>query len=71
MRTLSFKDNPFSDTFGATNVAMIEELNSETIAEMPLEELVEFLQEKGKSTLQKPRKSQNISKNHSELVLFG
>lgn len=48
------QDNPFSNTFGTTSLAVIEELDPETIAEMPLEELVEFLQEKGKNRFAEP-----------------
>lgn len=48
------QDNPFSATFGATSVAVIEELDPGIIAEMPLEELVEFLQEKGKNRFAEP-----------------
>lgn len=48
------QDNPFSNTFGTTSVAVIEELDPETIAEMPLEELIEFLQEKGKNRFAAP-----------------
>ena len=48
------QDNPFSNTFGATSVAVIEELDPETIAEMPVEELIEFLQEKGKNRFAEP-----------------
>lgn len=48
------QDNPFSDPFGATSMAVMEELEPETIAEMSLEELVEFLQDKGKNRFEKP-----------------
>jgi transposase len=48
------QDNPFSDTFGATSLAVIEELEPERIAEMSMEELVEFLQEKGKNRFEDP-----------------
>lgn len=48
------QDNPFSDTFGTTSLAVIEELDPETIAEMRLEELVAFLQEKGKNRFAEP-----------------
>ncbi|KGR78787.1 transposase, partial [Ureibacillus massiliensis 4400831 = CIP 108448 = CCUG 49529] len=56
------QDNPFSDTFGATSVAVIEELDPEIIAEMPLEELVEFLQEKGKNRFAEPEEIANYLK---------
>lgn len=48
------QDKPFSDTFGATSLAVIEELEPERIAEMSMEELVEFLQEKGKNRYEDP-----------------
>jgi hypothetical protein len=48
------QNNPFSDPFGATTMAVMEELEPETIAEMSLEELVEFLQDKGKNRFEKP-----------------
>ncbi|UAC49834.1 IS110 family transposase [Bacillus aquiflavi] len=48
------QDNPFSDKFGATSMAVMEELEPETIAEMSIEELVEFLQDKGKNRFENP-----------------
>ncbi|MFE7092913.1 IS110 family transposase, partial [Bacillus velezensis] len=48
------QDNPFSNTFGTTSLAVIEELEPETIAEMNIEELVEFLQDKGKNRFENP-----------------
>ena len=48
------QDNPFSDPFGATSLAVMEELEPETIAEMSIEELVEFLQKKGKNRFEHP-----------------
>jgi transposase len=48
------QDNPFSNTFGATSLAVIEELEPETIAEMSIEELVELLREKGKNRFENP-----------------
>lgn len=48
------QDNPFSDTFGTTSLAVMEELEPETIAEMSIEELVEFLQDKGKNRFENP-----------------
>lgn len=48
------QDNPFSNTFGTTSLAVIEELEPETIAEMSLEDLVTFLQEKGKNRFEQP-----------------
>jgi transposase len=48
------QDNPFSNTFGSTSLAVIEELEPETIAEMSIEDLVSFLQEKGKNRFENP-----------------
>src|SRR5690606_28457701 len=48
------QDNPFSSTFGTTSLAVIEELEPETIAEMSIEELVDFLQDKGKNRFENP-----------------
>ncbi len=48
------QDNPFSTTFGTTSLAVIEELDPETIAEMELEDLIFFLQEKGKNRFAEP-----------------
>jgi transposase len=48
------QDNPFSNTFGSTSLAVMEELEPETIVEMSLEELVSFLQEKGKNRFENP-----------------
>ncbi|MFC4356323.1 IS110 family transposase [Chryseomicrobium palamuruense] len=48
------QDNPFSDTFGTTSLAVIEELDPETIAEMDMDELILFLQEKGKNRFAEP-----------------
>lgn len=48
------QDNPFSNTFGTTSLAVIEELDPDTIAEMELDELILFLQEKGKNRFADP-----------------
>ncbi|MDC3424284.1 IS110 family transposase [Aquibacillus sp. 3ASR75-11] len=48
------QDNPFSNTFGATSLAVIQELEPETITKMSLQELVDFIQEKGKNRFQNP-----------------
>lgn len=48
------QDNPFSNTFGTTSMAVMEELEPETIAEMSLAELIEFLQDKGKNRFENP-----------------
>lgn len=47
-------DNPFSDTFGSTSLAVIQELEPEQIMNMSMEELVAFLQDKGKNRFDKP-----------------
>lgn len=48
------QDSPFSNTFGATSLAVIQELEPEQIADMSIEELIEFLQEKGKKRFENP-----------------
>ena len=48
------QDNPFSNAFGSTSLAVIEELDPDVIAEMELEELVAFLQDKGKNRFKDP-----------------
>ncbi|WP_188455568.1 IS110 family transposase [Virgibacillus oceani] len=48
------QDNPFSNTFGATSLAVIQELEPETITNMSLQNLVDFIQEKGKNRFQNP-----------------
>ncbi|WP_338026314.1 IS110 family transposase [Cohnella algarum] len=55
-------DNPFSDTFGATSLAVIQELDPERIAEMPMEKLIEFLQEKGKKRFANPQEIAELLK---------
>lgn len=37
---------PFSKSFGATSLAVIQELKSEQIVDMPMEELMEFFRDK-------------------------
>lgn len=51
------QDNPFSDTFGTTSLAIIQELEPEQIATMPLEELIDFLQDKGKNHFANPEET--------------
>lgn len=48
------QDNPFSDTFGSTSLAVIQELEPEQIMSMSAEELILFLQDKGKNRFAKP-----------------
>ncbi|ARF67755.1 IS110 family transposase [Paenibacillus larvae subsp. pulvifaciens] len=48
------QDNPFSNTFGATCLAVIQELEPEQIVQMPIEDLIAFLQNKGKNRFKKP-----------------
>ena len=42
--------------FGATCLAIIQELEPEQIAQMSIEELIEFLQEKGENRFENPEK---------------
>jgi len=48
------QDNPFSNTFGSTSLAVIQELEPEQIVSMSLEELIAFLQDKGKNRFDNP-----------------
>jgi transposase len=48
------QDNPFSDTFGNTSLAVIQELEPEQVMAMSVEELIAFLQDKGKNRFEKP-----------------
>ncbi len=47
-------DNPFSNTFGATCLAIIQELEPEQIVAMSIEELIDFLKDKGKNRFDNP-----------------
>lgn len=51
------QDNPFSSNFGATSLAVIQELEPEQIVAMPLEELVNFLVDKGKNRFEDPEET--------------
>jgi transposase len=48
------QDNPFSNTFGNTSLAVIQELEPDHIMAMSMEELIEFLQDKGKNRFENP-----------------
>lgn len=48
------QDNPFSNLFGATCLAVLQELEPEQIVSMSITELVEFLKEKGKNRFDDP-----------------
>ncbi|MFM9282226.1 IS110 family transposase [Paenibacillus jiagnxiensis] len=48
------QDNPFSNTFGNTSLAVIQELEPDQIMAMSMEELIEFLQDKGKNRFENP-----------------
>jgi transposase len=65
------QDNPFSSYFGATSLAVIQELEPEQIASMPLEELVNFLVDKGKNRFENPeetaRELQKVARNSFRL----
>ena len=65
------QDNPFSSYFGATSLAVIQELEPEQIASMPLEELVNFLVDKGKNRFEDPegtaQELQRIARNSFRL----
>ncbi len=51
------QDNPFSNTFGATCLAVIQELEPEQIVQMSIEELIDFLQDKGKNRFENPEET--------------
>ena len=48
------QDNPFSHMFGATCLAVLQELEPEQIVSMSITELVDFLKEKGKNRFDDP-----------------
>lgn len=48
------QDNPFSNTFGSTCLAVIQELEPEQIVSMFIEELIDFLKEHGKNRFNNP-----------------
>ncbi|EGL83305.1 transposase IS111A/IS1328/IS1533, partial [Caldalkalibacillus thermarum TA2.A1] len=48
------QDNPFSNTFGTTCLAVIQELEPEQIVAMSIEELIDFLKEHGKNRFANP-----------------
>ena len=48
------QDNPFSNLFGATCLAILQELEPERIVSMSITELVDFLKEKGKNSFENP-----------------
>uniref|UniRef100_A0A7V3NTI7 IS110 family transposase n=1 Tax=candidate division WOR-3 bacterium TaxID=2052148 RepID=A0A7V3NTI7_UNCW3 len=48
------QDNPFSNLFGATCLALLQELEPEQIVSMSITELVDFLKEKGKNRFENP-----------------
>lgn len=48
------QDNPFSNTFGSTCLAVIQELEPEQIVSMSIEELIDFLKEHGKNRFNNP-----------------
>jgi len=49
-----YKELPFSNTFGATSLALFTEFDVEDIIELSIEELVEFLIDKGKNRFSDP-----------------
>lgn len=49
-------DSPFSDTYGTTSLAVIQELEPEQICAMSMEDLIDFLQQKGNNHFADPQK---------------
>jgi transposase len=56
LAAISVKDPscPFSNKFGATSMAVLEEMSPDQVAYAPLEELIDFLMEKGKGRFNNP-----------------
>lgn len=48
------QDNPFSNPFGTTSLAVIHELEPEQIASISIDELIDFLKDKGKNRFENP-----------------
>ncbi|WP_206920138.1 IS110 family transposase, partial [Alicyclobacillus suci] len=65
------QDNPFSDSFGATSLAVIQELEPEQIAQMPLQELIDFLVDKSNNRFENPEETakelQKVARNSFRL----
>ena len=60
---LDKSEQPFSDKFGATAVAVIQDFFSpEEIASTPLEDLISYISEKGKNRFSDPEKVANLLK---------
>lgn len=51
------QDSPFSNSFGTTSLAVIQEFDPDQIAEMSLEDLIAFIQEKGKNRFTNPEET--------------
>jgi transposase len=51
------QDSPFASVFGATSLAVIQELEPEQVVAMPLQELVDFLVDKGKNRFENPEET--------------
>ncbi|MFG6115549.1 IS110 family transposase [Halobacillus sp. MO56] len=56
------QESPFSNTFGVTSMAVIQELEPEVIAQMSLEELMHFIQEKGNNQFREPEEAAKFLK---------
>lgn len=56
LAAISVKDSdcPFSNKFGVTSMAVLEEMSPDQVAYAPLEELMDFLMEKGKGRFTDP-----------------
>jgi hypothetical protein len=51
------QDNPFSNSFGATSLTVIQELEPEHITQMPLQELIDFLVDKRNNRFENPEET--------------
>jgi hypothetical protein len=51
------QDNPFSNSFGTTSLAVIQELEPEQIVQMPLQDLIDFLVDKSRNRFEDPEET--------------
>ncbi|WP_206922664.1 IS110 family transposase [Alicyclobacillus suci] len=65
------QDNPFSDSFGKTSLAVIQELEPEQIVQMPLQELIDFLTDRSNNRFENPEETakelQKVARNSFRL----
>ena len=65
------QDNPFSNSFGTTSLAVIQELEPEQVVQMPLQDLVDFLVDKSRNRFENPEETakelQKVARNSFRL----